>query len=239
MTLLFVPGFMTDADLWRDVESGLRGFGPIFHADLSRDCSIPAMAQRALANAFGSFILIGFSMGGYVAREMARVAPERVQALVLIATSARGETALQMKRKTDAAAMVAASPVVSLSRSSIAHSLHPDRAGDEALVERIQAMGARLDPEVFHRQLMLDRPADLDRLHEVRCRTLVLAGAQDRLRSIAEATELSCGIPGATLRVIEGTGHMIPMECPAQLVEDILSRLSDTVAYPGYRPRCP
>jgi pimeloyl-ACP methyl ester carboxylesterase len=230
MTLVLVPGFMTDPDLWRDVEGGLRGLGPTFHADLSRDGSIPAMAQRALADAPGSFILIGFSMGGYVAREMARMAPDRVQALVLIATSARGETALQAKRKAATAAMVAASPAVSLSRSSIALSLHPDRAGDQALVERIQAMGARLGPEVLHSQLMLDRPADLDRLHEVRCRTLVLAGAQDRLRSLVEATELSHGILGATLRVIEGTGHMIPMECPAQLVEDILSWLGNTAA---------
>jgi pimeloyl-ACP methyl ester carboxylesterase len=230
MTLVLVPGFMTDPDLWQDVEGGLQGLGPTFHADLRRDGSITAMALRALADAPTSFILIGFSMGGYVAREMARIAPDRVQALVLIATSARGETALQAKRKAATAAMVAASPAVSLSRSSIALSLHPDRAGDQALVERIQAMGARLGPEVFHRQLMLDRPADLDRLHEVRCRTLVLAGAQDRLRSLVEAAELSHGIPGATLRVIEGTGHMIPMECPAQLVKAILSCLGDTTA---------
>jgi pimeloyl-ACP methyl ester carboxylesterase len=230
MTLLLVPGFMTDPDLWRDVEGGLRGLGPIPHADLSRDGSIPAMAPRALADAPASFILIGFSMGGYVVRKMARMAPERVQVLVLIVTSARGETAIQAKRKAGTAAMVAASPAVSLNRSSIALSLHPDRAGDQALVERIQAMGARLGPEVLHSQLMLDRPADLDRLHEVRCRTLVLAGAQDRLRSLAEATELSHGIPEATLRVIERTGHMISMECPAQLVGDILPWLGDTSA---------
>jgi pimeloyl-ACP methyl ester carboxylesterase len=146
MTLVLVPGFMTDPDLWQDVEGGLQGLGPTFHADLSRDGSIPAMAQRALADAPTSFILIGFSMGGYVAREMARLAPDRVQALVLIATTARGETALQAKRKAATAAMVAASPAVSLSRSSIALSLHPDRAGDQALVARIQAMGARAFP---------------------------------------------------------------------------------------------
>jgi pimeloyl-ACP methyl ester carboxylesterase len=50
----------------------------------------------------GVFDVIGFSMGGYVAREIARIAPDRVQQLVLMATSSRGDTTLQARRKADA-----------------------------------------------------------------------------------------------------------------------------------------
>jgi pimeloyl-ACP methyl ester carboxylesterase len=89
MAVIFVSGFMLDADLWRDVELGLSDFGPIQHADLSLDNTLTAMAERALRDVQSPFILIGFSMGGYVAREMVRLAPERVSGLVLVATSAR------------------------------------------------------------------------------------------------------------------------------------------------------
>src|SRR3954462_14407622 len=103
MSLLLVPGFMADADLWRDVEGALAGYGPILHANTSQDGTLLALAQRALAAAPPSFTLIGFSMGGYVACEMARLAPRRVSALVLVATSSRGDTPDQARRKVTAA----------------------------------------------------------------------------------------------------------------------------------------
>ena len=86
-------------------------------------------------------------------------------------------------------------------------------------------MGARLGVEVFRRQSLLDRSADLERLHGILCPTLIIAGGQDRLRSLAEAKELHHGIPGSTLAVIDGTGHMIPMEAPARLVDAVASWL--------------
>ena len=239
MSLLLVPGFMLDADLWRDVAPGLQAFGPIRHADLSHDDSVTAMARRALAEVPASFALIGFSMGGYVAREIVRIAPDRVTALVLIATSARGDTDVQARRKAAAATRAAVAGFGGLSRAAIAASLHPDHAGDEALAGRIQAMGARLGGEVFRRQSMLDRQGDLDRLHEIRCPTLVIAGGQDRLRSLAEATELQEGIAGSEIAVIEGTGHMVPMEAPARLVDIIrpwlgkVARLPDAASPQG------
>jgi pimeloyl-ACP methyl ester carboxylesterase len=222
MTLLLVPGLMTDADLWREVEGALSPFGPTFHADLSRDGSIEAMAQRTLADAPACFILVGFSMGGYVAREIARSAPERVQAMVLIATSARGDPATEAQRKAAMASRLASASTVGLSRSAVSSSLHPENAGDETLIGRIFAMGARLGPEVFRRQLMLERNGDLDRLSAIRCPTFIVAGEQDRLRSIEEAKELQDGIPGAELTVMEGAGHMIPMEVPERLVDAVV-----------------
>jgi pimeloyl-ACP methyl ester carboxylesterase len=219
MALLLIPGFMADADLWRDMEDALASYGPVLHADTSRDDTISAMARRALAQAPNSSILVGFSMGGYVAREIARLAPDRVSALVLVATSARGDTADQARRKAAAASQIAASGrFAGLSRSVVASSLHPDRANDDALVSRIQAMAVRLGPGVFRRQSLMPREGDLATLGEVRCPTLVIAGRQDRLRSIAEAEELHAGINGSELLVIEGVGHMIPIEAPGALV---------------------
>ncbi len=226
MSLVLVPGFMLDADLWRDVEGGLRAFGPLLHAEMGRDDAMAGMARRIVADAPASFVPVGFSMGGYVAREVVRIAPERVPALVLVATSARDATPAQAERRAAAAARVATTGFGGLGRAAVAASLHPDRAGDAALTGRIHAMGARLGGEVFRRQCLLDRRGDLDRLHEIRCPTLIVAGERDGLRSLAEAMELHRGIAGSELVVIEGTGHMIPMEAPARLLEVVVPWLA-------------
>ena len=82
-TLLLLPGNMCDARLWGRI-CGVDGV----HADLSRDDSIEKMAQRLLFEHQGPLISIGFSMGGIVALEMARQAPERILGLILSDTNA-------------------------------------------------------------------------------------------------------------------------------------------------------
>jgi pimeloyl-ACP methyl ester carboxylesterase len=222
MAILLVPGFMADETLWQDLLPRLERFGPVVHADLRHDTSIEAMARRALESAPDTFLLVGFSMGGYVARDIARLAPGRVRALVLIATSTRPDTPALQKRK---GAIGNAAPSIAfsgLSRTAVATSLHPKERNNEAMIERVRAMGTRLGGEVFRRQSMLERPGDLDRLHEIRCPTLVVAASQDQLRSLEEAREMQAGIPGAELAVIEDTGHMIPIEAPAQLADVVV-----------------
>lgn len=225
MSILFAPGFMTDTDLWLDMYEGLREFGPYTHVNTSRDDTIEAMAARALASARPSFIMIGFSMGGYLAREIVRNAPDRITHLVLIATSARGDTPEQQSRKLIQARQAAATSFGGLSRSAIAFSLHSDRANDVALVERIQAMSQRLGTDVFQRQCLMKRSEDRDRLGIIRCPTLILAGEKDGVRTLAEAEELHAGIANSELVIIQGTGHMLPMEAPQRVAEVISSWL--------------
>lgn len=226
MAILLVPGFMADETLWNDMLPALERFGPIVHADLRHDTSVEAMARRVLETAPPAFLLVGFSMGGYVARAIARQAPDRVRALVLVATSTRPDTPSLQKRK---GAIGAAAPSIAfsgLSRVAVASSLHPKQRDNEAMVERVRAMGVRLGGEVFRRQSMLDRPGDLERSHEIRCPTLVVAAAEDRLRSIEEAREMADAIPGAVLEVVEDSGHMIPIEAPQRLLEIVVPWLA-------------
>ena len=222
MSILLVPGYMADETLWDGMRDRLAPFGPLVHADLRHDSTLEAMARRALLDAPPSFVLIGFSMGGYVAREIVYQAPERVRALVLIATSTRPDSPLLRQSK---GAVAKAAPSVSfagLSRTAIATSLHPDQRGNEALIERVRAMGLRLGGDAFRRQSMLERPGDLDRLHAIRCPTLIVAAGQDRLRSLEEAQELHAGIAGSSLKLIEHSGHMIPIEAPEALLDAVL-----------------
>lgn len=228
MSILLVPGYMADETLWDDVVPRLAPYGPLAHADLRHDDSIEAMARRALADAPPVFVLVGFSMGGYVAREIQRQAPQRVRALALIATSARADSAAWRKSRGAVGSAAASIAFSGLSRTAIATSLHPKHQDNEAMIERVRAMGLRLGGETFRRQSSLVRRGDADRLGEIACPTLVVAAAQDRLRSLDESQELQAAIPGARFALIEDSGHMVPIEAP-QALADILVRWLDEV----------
>ena len=222
MSILLVPGYMADETLWDDVRGPLGKFGPLVHADLRHDSSIEAMAARALAGAPSSFILIGFSMGGYVAREIARLAPGRVRALVLIATSTRADTPSLRQSRGNVGQAAASVSFSGLSKTAIAMSLHPKQAGNTALVERVRAMGVRLGGEVFRRQSLIARTDDRARLIDIRCPTLIVAAGQDRLRSREESEEMHAALPGSELVLIEDSGHMLPIEAPDALLAAVL-----------------
>lgn len=225
MTLLLIPGFMADATLWDAMTDDLAPFGPLVATDLSRGENIESMAAAILSDAPDRFVAIGFSMGGYVARELARIAPERVTALILIATSARGDTE-DLIRQRRSALKAAPKAFKGLSRPAIVSSLHPDLAGDEKMIAHVRDMGLRLGGEVFHRQSALARAGDLDRLGEIHQPTLIVTADADRLRGPDEAEELHKGIAGSTLTHVAHSGHMIPLEQPQALAKVMMGWLS-------------
>lgn len=225
MTLLLIPGFMADATLWDAMTDDLTPFGPVVATDLSRGEDIESMAAALLGDAPDTFVAVGFSMGGYVARELARIAPERVSALILIATSARGDTE-ELIRQRRSALRAAPKAFKGLSRPAIVSSLHPDLATDEAMITRVRDMGLRLGGEVFHRQSAMARAGDLGRLAEITQPTLIIAADADHLRGPDEAEELHRGIAGSTLVHIPDSGHMIPLEQPKALAKVMTEWLS-------------
>jgi pimeloyl-ACP methyl ester carboxylesterase len=224
MAIVFVPGFMLDREMWLRLEPELAAYGPAHHVDLSHGASIEEMADLAVSALPDRFILIGFSLGGYVARQIARRIPGRVSALVLVATSARADTPEQSKRK-QLAHQLSESSFKGLSPAAIAPSLHPDRRSDTALIDRIRQMGVRLGVDTFRRQSALARTGDLDLLAAIQSPTLVVAAGNDDLRSKAEAAELARGIQDANLIIIKDSGHMIPMEQPAVLAQAVTNWL--------------
>jgi pimeloyl-ACP methyl ester carboxylesterase len=217
MNLVFLPGFMLDASLWKDVLPFIDNAEQRIFCDLCSGSSIETIAQANLSKAPESFTLIGFSMGGYVAREMVRQAPDRIQSLILIATSARADNDQQALQRIAAAKNISATNFRGLSQVSIKESLGALSANNPELVERIRLMGAGLGKDAFIAQSSIRRTGDINQLTDIKCPTLVVAGDQDRLRSVAEVTELQQGIPNSRLAVIKDCGHMIPLEQPGVL----------------------
>lgn len=215
MKLLLVPGFMLDADLWTDLRPDLEAIGEVIDVDTTRDTSIAAIAHRALIATDGPVVVVGFSMGGYVAREIAYQAPERVKALLLIATSAAPDgPQLRVSRRPTGGQ---APQFRRLSRRAVERSLSPARRTD-AMIERVQRMSERLGPEVFARQSSIQRAGDAARLRGITCPTTILAAGADELRSMPESETLRDGIAGSVLTIVEGAGHLLPLEQPAAVI---------------------
>ncbi|WP_206245660.1 alpha/beta fold hydrolase [Novosphingobium terrae] len=213
--LLLIPGFMLDADLWTDLRPELDAMGEVIDVDTTRDTSIAAIAQRALIATDGPVVVVGFSMGGYVAREIAYQAPERVKGLLLVATSAAADAPHLLKSRRSVGGQVA--PFRRLSQRAIEKSLSP-LCRTDAMIERVQRMSERLGPEVFARQSSIQRAGDVMRLRQITCPTAIISAGADELRSLAESEALRDSISGSVLIVVEGSGHLLPLEQPAAVI---------------------
>ena len=240
--VLFSHGWPLDGDMWeyqmqylssrgyRTIAFDRRGFGRSSQPWDGYDYDTFADDIAGLIEHLDlrEVTLVGFSMGGYVARELARIAPERVEALILIATSARGDTE-ELIRQRRSSLKAPPKAFKGLSRPAIVSSLHPDLANDETMTaSALPRTGSssknssrderfRRGGEVFPRQSAMARAGDLERLGEIVQPTLIVAADADRLRSREEAEELHRGIARATLETVAHTGHMIPLEQPKAL----------------------
>jgi pimeloyl-ACP methyl ester carboxylesterase len=213
--LILLPGLLNDAELWRDQISGLADVARPVVADLTRGETIGALAASVLAIAEPSFALAGFSMGGFVAQEIARIAPERIQRLALLDTAIRADTPERAARRValDAAARRPGA-FLGISDRILTSYIDPSRLTDAELTGRIQAMTQRLGRDVFLRQNSLARADGEAALRALRCPILILAGETDQITPLAGQQAMARAIPGAHLRIIAGAGHMTPMEAP-------------------------
>ncbi|MNO33943.1 3-oxoadipate enol-lactonase 2 [compost metagenome] len=218
-SLLLLPGLLCDARLWHHQAVGLADVADVSVADLSGADSIAELASLALSRAPpGRFALAGLSMGGYVALEIMRQAPERVLALALLDTSARPDTAeatgsrlkLMKLAETNFPAVI---------DTLLPKLIHPAHRNDAAIVDVIAAMANSLGKEAFRRQqrAMIGRIDSRAFLRLVQCPTLVLCGREDELTPVELHQELAAGIAGSNLVIVEECGHLSTLEQPLQV----------------------
>ncbi len=212
-TLVLLPGYLCDAELWADMVPDLQALGQVHHGNLYADDTLDGMARRVLAEAPQQFVLVGFSMGGFVARVLALMAPERVAGVAFVASSARGYSAEENERRKAGAAPGIRPPRVGTG----APGLHPDRENDPGLLARLRGMQKRLGPEVRTRQAALVRRDGYGDLERINCPSLVVACRHDRLRSFAETERMARHLRHSSFEVIEDCGHMAPLERPREL----------------------
>lgn len=216
-SLVLVPGLLCDAALWRGQVADLADLCTPWVADVTRDETMTEMARRVLAEApVGRFALAGLSMGGYVAQAILREAPERVERLALLDTSAKADTPEQTARRRGLIELAEKGDFKGVTPRLLPLFIHPDRMTDKPLTEAVMAMTERVGKDAFLRQqrAIMSRPDNRANLPKVNCPSLVLCGREDQMTPLDWSEEIASLIPGARLEVIEQCGHLTTMERP-------------------------
>src|SRR5690606_742311 len=189
-------------------------------ADLRLDETIAAMASRTLAAAPPRFALAGLSMGGYVALEIMRQAPERVTHLALFDTSARPDNEERRETRRKGIEMIGQGKFIGVSRGLLGSLVAPHHLGTP-LAEEVQAMSERVGGTVYIRQqkAIMDRVDSRAHLAAIDVPTLVGVGALDKMTPPELAEEMAAHIPGAKLVTFPDAAHLPTMENPAPVVD--------------------
>ncbi|MYM26290.1 alpha/beta fold hydrolase [Duganella sp. FT135W] len=229
-TLLLLPGLLCDATNWSAQCEALNGVADCIVPVYGELRSIEAMAEYVLELApVGRFSLAGHSMGGRVALEVMRYAPERVERLALLDTGFQplcpGESGTkELLARYELLELARAFGMRDMGKQWARGMVHPSRIGS-AVFESILDMIARSTPDMFEGQIhaLLSRPDATSLLPTIRCPTLLLCGREDLWSPLNRHEEMQRAIPGSTLEVIEMSGHMTTMEQP-QAVSEALMR---------------
>jgi pimeloyl-ACP methyl ester carboxylesterase len=218
--VFILPGLLEDADAFAAVMRGLDDVATCQVADMTRADTIAGLARSALQQAPpGPLHLAGHSMGGYVALELMRQAPERVAGLALLNTNARpdsSEATANRRRllelaETDFQAVIA---------TLLPKLMTPEHVRDPALAGIVDGMALAVGKEAFRRQqeAIIGRSDSRPHLAAIRCPTLVVAARSDQLMPVEVLREMADGIPGARLEIVENCGHMASMEQPRAVI---------------------
>ncbi len=230
--LVLLAGMLGDASLWDEIALACNDIVRPCPIRIDLDSSIAELATSVLAQAPVQFVLAGHSLGGIVALEVQRRAPQRVLGLILLNSSGLAPTETQRAAWSawrDRTAAGEFDEIVSeLGRATLA-------VENLSLLERNTRMAATIGPDGFHRQLAAQstRTDSVTRLAEISVPVLVFSGDQDEICPPARQRELVEACPGARLVEIAGAGHMLPLEAPAAVASELRGWLSSVAAAVG------
>lgn len=214
--LLLVPGLLCTDALFAPQIEALSDKATIAIADHTHHDNISDMAAAMLNDAPPRFALAGLSMGGYIAFELIRQAPERIERLALLDTNARADRPQQAADRREFVALAETQGLHAVSKAFVPLMIHPDRLGDAPLVATIEQMVRDTGFEIFERQqeAIISRPDNRPFLPEIRCSTLVIVGEQDVVTPPKVSHEMAAAIPDARIEVIPDCGHLTTLERP-------------------------
>ncbi|NVO05552.1 MAG: alpha/beta fold hydrolase [Rhodoferax sp.] len=220
-TLVLLPGLVCDRAVWAPQIQAVSARVDCHVVDYGLRDSLGAMARHVLDTApAASFALAGHSMGGRVAMEVLRLAPERVHHLALLDTGthplAEGEAGAREKAGRLALLELAQSQGMRAMAAQWARPMvHPSRHGTP-LFDAVLDMLARSSAEHFAAQVnaLLTRPDAAPVLPTITCPTLVLTGREDLWSPPEQHARMADAIAGAQLCIVEQCGHMSTLERP-------------------------
>ncbi|MFV0276946.1 MAG: alpha/beta fold hydrolase [Parahaliea sp.] len=217
--LLLLPGLLNDDTVWRHQRRGLADCAGI-HVAAYGDCdNIGEIAAQVLAGAPETFLLAGFSMGGYVAMEMLAREPERIKGLALVATSARADTVEQRVVRQQVIDAVQRGKFDKVVAATSELALHGTGVAVDAARAQMVEMARAIGPERFslHMRAVMNRRDLRMLLPSHQEPGLVVMGERDRVMSNDHSRELAVNLPRVEELVVAECGHMVPLQAAESL----------------------
>jgi pimeloyl-ACP methyl ester carboxylesterase len=227
--LLLLPGMMCDARLFAPQTAAFSGTRAVMCAPIGGHASMQALAAEVLENAPPRFALAGLSMGGIVAMEVLRQAPERVSGLALLDTNPLAEKPEVKARRAPQMESVRNGGLWRVMREEMKPNYLADGPGQGAILDLCMVMAMDLGDQVFLNQsaALMDRPDQTEFLRQYTGPSLVLCGRADALCPV-ERHELMHGLlSGSRLEIIENAGHLPVLEQPEQTTAALARWLED------------
>lgn len=214
--LLLLPGMMCDDRLFGPQAAAFGDEREVFHGDITGASDMSTLAGQVLDEAPDRFALAGLSMGGIVAMEVVRQAPERVTRLALLDTNPRAELPEVKARRAPQIEAVRAGGLARVMREELKPNYLTEGPRYDEILDLCMAMALDLGPQVFERQsiALRDRPDQQDTLRSVRVPTLILCGREDALCPVERHELMHDLIAGSRLVVVDEAGHMPTLEQP-------------------------
>lgn len=218
--VLLLPGLLCDEVIWRDQAAGLADIADVTVADFSELDDLTAMAFAAVELVADQperrVHVVGHSMGGRVAFEVWRIAPERVASLVVLDTGCHPAGDAEPASRQVLLDVSAHQGMAALADAWLPPMVHPDRRDDPTIMTPLTAMVMRTTPELHARQIraLLGRPDATPLLASITVPTLVVVGRQDEWSPVAQHETIAAAIPDARLEIVEDAGHMVTVEQP-------------------------
>jgi pimeloyl-ACP methyl ester carboxylesterase len=229
--VLLLPGLICDARIWAPQAEALRanGYEVLAIQGYGEADTLGAMADLVLQKSPDRFALAGHSMGGRVALEVFRRAPERVERLALISTGVH----LPRSEKEAEGRFELLSRGVEQGMDALIDAWLPPMVWEPnrllpGLMDDLTQMCADMGIDTYERQIraLLARPEVESLLPTIKCPTLVATGQHDEWAPPAQHEAIAKAIAGARLEIVAGAGHMVPVERPQAMTDALASWLN-------------
>jgi pimeloyl-ACP methyl ester carboxylesterase len=228
-TVLMIPGLICDGHVWATTKAVLDKAGQACAvADVTTQSSITDMAQSLLDNHKGLLLPVGHSMGGRIAMEMARIAPDRLQGMALLSTGMHPLKPGETEKRKRMIALARDQGMAALAERWLPGMMAEGLVPDPTVMKGLTDMVLRMTPEIHERQLraLIGRPDATKTIGDFKGQMLLVVGRQDQWSPVSQHEAIKALCPQASLSIIENAGHFVPVEQPGETA----ARISDWAA---------
>lgn len=215
--VVFLPALLCNAGLFIHQIKTMESECDFYVPDLGLDENVSDAAARVLKRAPERFVLGGISMGGYVALEIMRQAPERVRGLILADTNAHADPEAAREKRLKAIETARAKGIEPLIKPTLLDIIAPEHRSNDVtrhILERMAELTG-VDKYVNEQKTIMSRPDSTASIGKIDCPVLVVGGEKDALSPPDALDAMTRLIPRAAHVVIKNAAHLPPLENPA------------------------